>query len=82
MRFAILTGTRHGETLPVVIADATHPVEEQKRAFKDFARSRQSAQFAEVQLWTSTACIIARRRLKPPEPATDAEKPKKPKATR
>lgn len=66
MRYAIITGTPHGQTAPIVISDATTPVHEQKAAFKALARSATSEEFREVQLWTSDAGIMARRRFKHP----------------
>lgn len=86
-RFAILTGTRHGETAPVVIQDSSASVAEQQTAFKVFAGKVEHEEFREVHLWTSDSGIIARRRFKPVSAPVQTsepppEDPPKPKGKR
>lgn len=76
MRYAITIGFRHGGGPPEVITGPEVPLAEHKAAMREIRQSPRHAEFARIEIWTSSDGRVARKRFAAPgEPASEQEGP-------
>lgn len=82
---AITIAYRHDGN-PVILADPSKALHEQKSEFKKLTVDREHEEFSRIEVWTSSSGVTKSRRFEKSAPAdeseTEGKKPSKPKKKR